>query len=321
MKLLEIKNLTTSFKIEEEFYPAVDNMSLDITKGEVTAIVGESGCGKSTLALSILGLHNPTATKVQGCINFSSQNLLQISESSLNKIRGNNISMIFQDPTSAFNPLIKIGAQIEEGLIYHTKLNRKERRQKVDETVKAVGLNVDIYHKLPHQLSGGMLQRAMIASALITAPDLLIADEPTTALDVTLQAQILDLLKDIQVTTDLSIILITHDLGVVAEIAHKVVVMYAGQIVELGMVDNILQNPKHPYTRSLLRAMPQSINEDTGRLYTIQGTPPTLKNMPRQGCRFAPRVPWVSMDKHEANPAYHGIEQGHYVLCTCHKEY
>ena len=318
MTIMQIKNLTISFKIEDEFYAAVDGVSIDIRSNEVFAIVGESGSGKSALALSITNLLHKSDAKIEGRIIFNGRDLLTLSDKELNAVRGKDISIIFQDPHNAFNPLIAIGRQIEEGLFYHTNLDKKARRQRVLEFLKLVGLDEATYHRLPHELSGGMLQRAMIALALICDPAILIADEPTTALDVSLQAAILDLLRKIQRDRGLSIILITHDFGVVAEMAHRVAVMYAGQIVEIGSVHDILKTPRHPYTRSLLRAMP---NADTTRLYTINGVVPSLKDLPKKGCRFAPRMPHIFGGAHEENPIYHKISDGHYVLCSCYKNF
>lgn len=320
--LLDIKNLVTSFRIEGEFYAAVDHIDFSIQKNEVFAIVGESGCGKSALALSILGLHNPNYTRMSGEVIFGGQNLLYLPENKLNHIRGKEISMIFQDPLSAFNPLMRVGEQIEEGLIYHTDMNKTARKIRALHLLEQVGMTNPplTYSQLPHELSGGMRQRAMIALALAAEPKLIIADEPTTALDVTIQAQILDLLRDVQKQTGVSIIIITHDLGVVAEIADRVMVMYAGQIVEIATVDDIFENPKHPYTRSLLSAIP-NLDIYEKRLHTIQGSVPGLKNLPRIGCRFSERIPWIDKSCHEEEPAYHQIAPGHTVLCTCYKNF
>ena len=251
--ILTVKDLTTSFKINNKFYKAISDIDMKIKRDEILAIVGESGCGKSTLVNSIMGLQDPSETKITGEIDFEGQDLTKISEADYNKIRGAKIGMIFQDPLSALNPLKRIEDQIEEVLIYHTDMSKQERRARVLELLDQVGI-VDpkrTAHQFPHQLSGGMRQRIVIAIAIACKPDFIIADEPTTALDVTIQAQILDLLKDIQKENHSSIILITHDLGVVAETADYVHVMYAGKIVEKGNVDQVFNNPQHPYTRSL----------------------------------------------------------------------
>jgi len=320
--LLEIRDLRTSFRIEGQFYAAVDGVSLDIYKNEVFAIVGESGSGKSAMALSLTRLHNPLFTRIEGEVMYDGKNLISLSESQLNKVRGGHISMIFQDPLTALNPLIRVGSQIEESLTYHTNLDKAGRKARAIELLEGVGMvNPALtYSQLPHELSGGMRQRAMIAIALSCKPDLVIADEPTTALDVTIQAQILDLLRDLQKEMQTSIILITHDLGVVAEMADRVAVMYAGQIVELATSQDLFKNPQHPYTRSLLASIP-SIDSENSRLHVIQGMVPPLQFMPREGCRFAHRTPWVSSDIHEWNPVYHEVSPGHFVLCTCYKEF
>lgn len=320
--LLEIKNLNTSFRIKDDYFKAVDNVSLKLKKNEILAIVGESGCGKSTLATSIMGLHNPIHTKSEGEILFEGKNLLDFKENEYNKIRGKEIGMIFQDPLSALNPLMKIEAQIEESLIYHTKLNKDERKKRVLELLDQVGIvnPKRVSKQFPHELSGGMRQRIMIAIALACKPKIIIADEPTTALDVTIQAQILDLLKSLQDEMHAGIILITHDLGVVAEMADRVAVMYAGEIVEIAKVDELFHNPKHPYTRSLLRSIPQ-IDGDEKNLYVIQGVVPSIKNLNRTGCRFAPRVSWIEAKEHEEIPHLHEISDGHFVRCTCWKNF
>jgi peptide/nickel transport system ATP-binding protein len=272
------------------------------------------------MALSITGLHNKNYTRIEGEVIYDGQDLVSMPENQLNKIRGNNISMIFQDPLTALNPLIRVGAQIEEPLIYHTNYNAAQKKARALELLDAVGMvNPALtYRQLPHELSGGMRQRAMIAVALSCDPNLVIADEPTTALDVTIQAQILDLLRKLQKDMQSSIILITHDLGVVAEMADRVAVMYAGQIVEVANVKQIFKNPCHPYTRSLLASIPNA-GENLHRLNAISGTVPTLREMPRKGCRFAHRTPWINATWHEADPVYHEIEPGHKVLCTCYK--
>ena len=248
--LLEINNLHVGFRIKDDFYDAVDNVSLTLEKNEILAIVGESGCGKSTLATTIMGLHNKNNTKITGDIIYNDVNLVNLNEALYNKIRGNDIGMIFQDPLASLNPLMTIGAQIDEALYYHTDLNEKERTERVLELLGQVGIPNPqrTYKQYPHELSGGMRQRVVIAIALSCKPPIIIADEPTTALDVTIQAQILDLLNDIQKETESGIILITHDLGVVAETADRVAVMYAGQFVEVAPVEELFTNPKHPYT-------------------------------------------------------------------------
>ena len=321
-KLLEIKNLHTSFRIRDDYYDAVDGVDMQLFSDEILAIVGESGCGKSTLATTIMGLHNSNFTRSTGEIIFDGKNLVDLSEKEFNEIRGAGIGMIFQDPLSSLNPLQRIGKQIEEGLIYHTKLNAEERKNRVLELIEQVGIpNPNrVVRQYPHELSGGMRQRVIIAIALAFKPKIIIADEPTTALDVTIQAQILDLLVSLQKEIHAGIIMITHDLGVVAQLADRVCVMYAGQIVEQASALELFTNPMHPYTRSLLNSIPQqdSENED---LYVIQGMVPSLKNLPREGCRFKSRIPWIKEEEHEKNPTMHEVKQGHFVRCTCYKNF
>ncbi len=323
-KLLEIKNLETAFRIKDDYFNAVDKVSLDLYKNEVLAIVGESGCGKSTLATTIMRLHNENLTKSTGEIIFNGKNILDLTEDEMNKIRTKDIGMIFQDPLSSLNPLHRIGKQIEEALIYHTELSSEERQKRVIELLTQVGIpNPERCAKqYPHELSGGMRQRVMIAMAMSCKPSVLIADEPTTALDVTIQAQILDLIKGLQAEMHAGIILITHDLGVVAEMADRVAVLYAGEVVEIGTAEQIFKNPKHPYTRSLLRSIPQIDDEEADdELYVIQGMVPSLKTLDRQGCRFANRISWVKDEEHEHNPTLHEVEEGHHVRCTCYKNF
>ncbi len=314
--------MTTSFRIKDTYHAAVDDVSLSLQKNEVLAIVGESGCGKSTLATTIVGLHNEVNTKVTGDIFYNNQNLAKLNDQQFNNLRGNDIGFIFQDPLSALNPLMRISEQIEEGLIYHTKLSKQQRSERVLELLNQVGIaNPErVARQFPHQLSGGMRQRVMIAIALSCKPAILIADEPTTALDVTIQAQILDLLKALQTETETGIILITHDLGVVAEMADRVVVMYAGEVVEEAPVKELFNNPRHPYTRSLLNSIPQTHSENE-RLEVIQGMVPSLINLPREGCRFSGRIPWIDTSSHEAKPQLHEIAPGHFVRCTCWKHF
>ncbi|MCW6652610.1 ABC transporter ATP-binding protein [Aerococcaceae bacterium NML191292] len=323
--ILDVKDLHVGFRIKDDYFDAVDGVSFSLAKNEKLAIVGESGCGKSTLATAIVGLHNRLNTKITGEINYKDQNLVEFSETQYNDIRGNDIGMIFQDPLAALNPLMTIEQQIDEALFYHTKLNKEQRHERVLELLEQVGIVSPprTARQYPHELSGGMRQRVIIAIALACKPAIIIADEPTTALDVTIQAQILDLLNDIQKETESGIILITHDLGVVAETADRVAVMYAGQFVEIAPVHELFTNPRHPYTRSLLRSIPQSndLVDEYGDLHVIQGSVPTLTKLPRKGCRFAPRIPWIAEDAHEENPSLHEVSPGHWVRCTCHEHF
>lgn len=321
--LCEVRNLHTAFRIKDTYYDAIENVNLSLYSNEVLAIVGESGCGKSTLATTIMGLHDFNYTKVSGEVIFEDKNLLTLDQDEYNKIRGGKIGMIFQDPLSALNPLQRIGEQIEEALTYHTKFSKEEKKARVLELLEKVGIENPsrVYRQFPHQLSGGMRQRVMIAMALSCKPKMIIADEPTTALDVTIQAQILDLLTDLQNEIKAGIILITHDLGVVAQMADRVAVMYAGQVVELADSMELFNNPLHPYTKSLLNSIPQIDVEDEKDLHVIQGMVPSLKNLPRQGCRFAPRIPHIAESSHEEDPQMHEVIPGHFVRCTCYKDF
>lgn len=271
-----------------------------------------------------MGLHNENLTRSKGEIIYNGENILDYTEKQFNAIREKEISMIFQDPLSSLNPLQRIGKQIEEALIYHTELNAQEREKRVIELITQVGIDnpEKCAKRFPHELSGGMRQRVVIAIALACNPKIVIADEPTTALDVTIQAQILDLLKKLQNEMKAGIILITHDLGVVAEMADRVAVLYAGQLVELGSSKQIFENPLHPYTRSLLKSIPQlDSDNNSDDLYVIDGMVPSIKDLNREGCRFAGRISWVPKEEHEENPTLHEEEEGHFVRCTCYKKF
>ncbi len=288
--LLEVKNLKTHFFKKKSVIPAVDGVDLVIHKGETVALVGESGSGKSITSLSIMGLvPSPGGKIVDGEIILDGKNLVAMSEKELCKVRGNEISMIFQEPMTSLNPVLTIGEQITEVLTYHQKMSKNEAIKKAIELLEMVGFSraAEIISDYPHRLSGGMRQRVMIAIAMSCNPKLLIADEPTTALDVTIQAQILDLMKEVSRKFDTSILLITHDLGVVSEIAERVVVMYGGQVVEEARVDDLFEDPLHPYTEGLMNSVP-SIEGEITRLQSIEGNVPSPENMPK-GCRFAPR--------------------------------
>ncbi len=292
-KLLEIKNLRTYFYTEDGVVPAVDGIDFYIKHGETLGVVGESGCGKSVTSTSILRLvPNPPGKILEGSsIYFEGRDILQMEETEMRKIRGNAISMIFQEPMTSLNPVIKIGSQLSEVLILHQKMSKQQAREKSIEMLRLVGIPrpEKIIDEYPHALSGGMRQRAMIAMALACNPKLLIADEPTTALDVTVQAQILDLMKELKNKINSSIMLITHNLGVVAETCDRVIVMYAGLVVEEGSVYEIFEDPKHPYTIGLLKSIPSlEINETHSKLESIPGVVPNPLNMPG-GCRFSPR--------------------------------
>lgn len=295
--LLQVNDLVTSFKTERGTIRAVDGISFSIRKGQTVGLVGESGCGKSVTSLSILRLiQSPPGFVERGTINFDGKNILEFDEAGMRKVRGNRISMIFQEPMTSLNPVFTIGDQISEVFRIHQGMSRKEAREKSIEMLRLVKIpapekRVDEY---PHQLSGGMRQRVMIAMALSCNPELLIADEPTTALDVTIQAQILDLMADLQKKLNMAILLITHDLGVVAEVCDYVIVMYAGKIAEQAPVKDIFKAPKHPYTQGLLNSIPK-LGHKAEYLPTIDGQVPSLFSLPR-GCRFQDRCPHV-MDK------------------------
>lgn len=319
--ILEIKNLKTSFRIEDDYHAAVDDVTLTVNKNEVLAIVGESGCGKSALAFSVMGLHRDA--KVEGEVIYKDQNLVTLPTNKLNKLRGSSIGMIFQDPLTALNPLMIIGAQIDEVIYLHNRSTSKSKRKaKVLSLLERVGIPFPerTYDQFPHELSGGMRQRVIIAIAIANEPEVLIADEPTTALDATIQSQILDLINGLKEDMNAGIVLITHDLGVVAEMADRVAVMYAGEIVEITDVYTLFDDPLHPYTKSLLNSIPSNVKPKS-ELHVIQGIVPSLQNLPRTGCRFSHRIPWIDESSHEANPVLHEVKPGHFVRCTCYKDF
>ncbi len=297
MHLLEVKNLQTHFPTRAGLVRAVDGVSFYIDRGELLGLVGESGCGKSITALSIMRLISAPGKIVGGEIAFDGKNLLKLSDTEMRQIRGDDIAMIFQDPMTSLNPVFTVGEQIAEALRLHRKLSAKAAKAAAIEAMREVSIpdpsrRVDDY---PHQLSGGMRQRVMIAMALACDPKLLIADEPTTALDVTIQAQILELLDELRKNRELAVLLITHDLGVVAEVADRVAVMYTGRIVEESGVEDLFAKPKHPYTEGLLRSVPKLTSAAAvaraERLETIEGTVPSPTGLP-PGCHFAPRCPY-----------------------------
>lgn len=300
--ILEVKDLRTSFYTERGKVTALHGINFQLREGEILGIVGESGCGKSVTSQSILRLYDEKYTaEYEGEINFQGENLLKLPMDQMQDIRGNDISMIFQDPLSSLNPVYTIGFQISESLILHQKLSKKEANEKVIELLRLTGISAPEkrIHQYPHELSGGMRQRVMIAMALACKPRVLIADEPTTALDVTIQAQILDLLLQLKDEYNMSVMFITHDLGVVAEICTRVVVMYLGQIVEEADVQSLFSKPLHPYTKGLMKSMPAIDGERSEKLFVIEGAVPSLNNIPK-GCRFAPRCPYadeVCMEK------------------------
>ncbi|MGD9124326.1 MAG: ABC transporter ATP-binding protein [Desulfarculaceae bacterium] len=319
--LLSVRNLKVVFDTEYGQVVAVNGVSFQIDHGEILAVVGESGSGKSVTALSILRLiQEPQGRIVEGEILLEGRNLLELSPKELRKVRGNQISMIFQEPMTSLNPVYRIGTQIMEPLILHQGQSHAQAREKAAHLLELVGISkpVSFLANYPHQLSGGMRQRVMIAMALACNPRLLIADEPTTALDVTIQAQIFDLLRRLQEELEMAVILITHDLGVVAEFAHRVIVMYAGRMVEEAPIDVLFENSMHPYTEGLIRSIPQ-VDEDRERLYSIDGVVPSPFDMPA-GCAFHPRCSLV------VPPCTHGFPDlerhgpSHRVACIRHRE-
>ncbi len=315
--LLKINNLTTQFKVNKKIITAVDNVSFDIEQGETLAVVGESGSGKSVTALSILQLiPNPPGKIVGGEIIFDNEDLLKKDKSQMRQIRGNKISMIFQEPMTSLNPVYTIGNQISEAIILHQKLKKKEALEKAVEMLRLIDIPnpAERINSYPHQLSGGMRQRVMIAMALCCDPKLLIADEPTTALDVTIQAQILDLIKQLKKERDMSVIIITHDLGVVAEVAQKIVVMYGGNIMEMGDSYNIFKNPMHPYTKGLLASIPRLETPRDEKLYTIRGIVPDLSRLPK-GCVFSTRCDECKDICRQSRPELSVLPDGRKVRC------
>jgi oligopeptide/dipeptide ABC transporter ATP-binding protein len=318
--LIDIRDLHTQFFTDDGLARAVDGVSYSLQKGETVGVVGESGCGKSVTALSVLRLiPNPPGRIVGGEILFEGTNLLDLSPAEMRRIRGNDISMIFQEPMTSLNPVFTIGNQIAEAVRLHQGLSKKEALNKAIEMLALVGIPVPErrVHEYPHQLSGGMRQRAMIAMALSCNPKVLIADEPTTALDVTIEAQILDLMRNLQSELGTAIIMITHDLGVVAEMARKVVVMYAGKIVEQAPVEAIFAEPNHPYTQGLLQSLPRVDKDATGgkhRLQEIPGIVPSLLNLPK-GCKFASRCPKAMAVCEEEEPVLEQVAPDHFSSC------
>lgn len=313
MSLLEIKQLKTVFHTDQGLARAVDGVNLSIEKGQVLGVVGESGCGKSITSLSILRLVPPPGKIESGQISFDGKNLLELSEKDMRSIRGNQIGLIPQDPMTSLNPVYTIGAQIIEAVELHQNVTRDEAKKRAIEVLERVKIpqaseRIDEY---PHQFSGGMRQRVMIAMALSCNPRLLIADEPTTALDVTVQAQILDLMREIQKDREMSILLITHDLGVVAEMCDRVAVMYAGSVVETANVHELFKNPCHPYTRGLLDSVPKP---EAARLQPIDGQPPSLVDL-KEGCRFYDRCPIREDDCLVSVPGLEEKKEDHFARC------
>lgn len=315
-KLLSVKDLKTYFYTDDGVIPAVDGIDFELDRGGTIGIVGESGCGKSVTSLSVMGLIPQPPGKIEGGeIIFEGKNLLELEESEMRNIRGNDISMIFQEPMTSLNPVFTVGNQVSEAVMLHQGLNEAEARDKSIEMLRLVGIpspesRIDDY---PHQLSGGMRQRVMIAMALSCNPKLLIADEPTTALDVTIQAQILDLMRDLRKELGTAIMMITHDLGVIAELVDKVVVMYTGKIVEAADTHTIFKDPRHPYTIGLLGSIPR-LDSDGEKLATIPGAVPIPGSFP-EGCGFHPRCPFATDLCVRREPPAFELKEGHKVAC------
>jgi len=319
--VLEVKGLTVHFRNEDKEVPVVRGISFRVKKGETLGLVGESGCGKSVTSLSIMRLiPTPPGKIVSGEILFKGTNLLALKEKQMNQIRGNKISMIFQEPMTSLTPVFTIGRQLDEGILLHTNCSRKEARERSLEMLKLVGIPraEQIYDSFPHELSGGMRQRVMIAMALACNPQLLIADEPTTALDVTIQAQILDLMRQLKNKMGTSILFITHDLGVVAEMCDRVIVMYAGEIVEEASVETLFHDPKHPYTRGLMESIPK-LGEKKKRLYSIRGQVPAPGTV-ITGCRFQDRCDHVMERCKREHPELRESGNGHACRCWLYAE-
>lgn len=314
-KLLEVKNLRTEFKRDKTWVTAVNNVSFSIQPGEILGLVGESGCGKSVTSLSIMKLLARNSKISNGEILLNGKDLLKEDKKGMRKIRGREVAMIFQEPMNSLNPCMRIEKQLTEAILLHNNFSKEEAHNRAFEVLKSVGIpEPDMTLKsYPHQLSGGMCQRVMIAMALSCHPKLLIADEPTTALDVTIQAQILSLMNKLKNETGTSIMLITHDLGVVAQVADNVNVMYAGKVVETAPVEELFSNPKHPYTIGLMNSMP-SLAEEGKRLNTIEGSVPNPLYLPK-GCYFADRCPYVTDRCKEGQPVDTKVKSRHHVWC------
>jgi len=314
--VLKIRNLRVYYRTKRGIVKALDNVSFDVYRGEILGVVGESGCGKSTLGLTIMRLLPPNAKIISGQILFNGVDLLKLSNEEMRKLRGSKISMIFQDPMTSFNPLMKIGDHVLEVFKYHEFNDLEKAKEIAVKILQKMGLESGRFYDYPHQLSGGQRQRVMIATAIAMKPEVIIADEPTTALDVITQAQILKILRELRDEIGSSIILITHNLGVIAQIADRVVVMYAGKVVEVGNVDEIFSDPKHPYTQGLIRAVPK-LSPEGGQLQPIPGSVPDLINPP-SGCRFHPRCPFASEICSKEEPPAVSLN-GRLVYCHLYK--
>ena len=318
-KLIEIKDLTIDYTTGDGTVHAVRNLNLELGRGETLGFVGETGAGKTTTALGIMGIiPNPPGKIISGEIFYEGEDLLKKSQKEMRKVRGKKIAMIFQDPMTSLDPVITVGDQISEMIRLHEHLSKKEAWEKAEEMLEVVGIRRDRAKDYPHQFSGGMKQRVGIAIALVCNPELIIADEPTTALDVTIQAQVLELMKELKEKYNTSMILITHDLGIVAEICDKVAIMYAGNVVEYADKRSLYHNPLHPYTNGLFQSIPD-IDRDQDELNTIQGLVPDPTNLPT-GCPFHPRCPKAMACCAEMEPQYTEFEPGHQVKCFLYSQ-
>lgn len=318
-KLLAIRDLTVEYHTDDDIVYAVNGISLELGRGESLGLVGETGAGKTTIAKSILGILPKAQSKiVSGEIEFEGENLLGLTEKKMQKIRGNKIAMIFQDPMTALNPIETVGFQIAEAILQHNKISKKESRERACAMLEMVGIPMERYNEYPHQFSGGMKQRVVIAMALACNPELLLADEPTTALDVTIQAQVLDMMRTLRERLNTSVILITHDFGVVADFCNSVAVAYAGEIIERGSVDRIFNNASHPYTQGLFASLP-SLDSKERRLKPIKGLMPD-PTVQQTGCVFCDRCPHAESSCRTEKPPVTEIEPGHFVKCSRVKE-
>ncbi len=316
MALLEIHDLHVSFETRDGIVRAVDGVSLAVDRGRTLGVVGESGSGKSVTALTVMGLTRLPNATISGEVLLDGIDLLSMPADALRRVRGKRVAMIFQDPLSSLHPLYKIGWQIVEAIQAHERVSEKAARARALEALREVGIPnaADRMESYPHELSGGMRQRVMIAMALVLDPEILIADEPTTALDVTVQAQILDLVRDLQAEHGTAVILITHDLGVIAETADEVGVMYAGRLAELGPLEGVIDHPEHPYTWGLLQSLPSAESSRSEQLHPIEGSPPSLISVP-SGCPFHPRCPYVMEICPQKEPPLEPTTPGHTVAC------
>lgn len=313
--LLSVDDLKIRFKTEDGYVSTVNGVSFDVEKGETLAIVGESGSGKSVTSLALMGILPTNGEVYNGDLRFEDKDLRNLSKKEYRQLRGNEIAMIFQEPMTALNPVFTIGYQLRETLMLHYKLSKEQAQNKGIEMLETVGIPdaEKVMGRFPHQLSGGMRQRVMIAMALSCNPKLLIADEPTTALDVTIQAQILTLLRNLKEKSNTSIMIITHDLGVVAELADRVIVMYAGEVVEQAPINELFERPLHPYTQGLMASIPK-IHDVVDELYSIEGTVPNPTNMP-SGCKFYPRCPLGDIECTKVHPALEYVSENHSKRC------